>query len=163
MIPINVTHKAIVTYEIQHCLLAGVYPSSISTSDKLIPGSPYPPLPTPKTPLRHTLGTIINYFASSYKSVFGFPSGPPLHDALTIAYVQKPELFQGKRYRVDVELNVGHCMGETVVDMWNHKGLNEESWGREGKNCFVVQEMDVSVLLLSMSVGLIGILGSPVF
>lgn len=143
MIPINVTHKAIVTYEIQHCLLAGVYPSSISTSDKLIPGSPYPPLPTPKTPLRHTLGTIINYFASSYKSVFGFPSGPPLHDALTIAYVQKPELFQGKRYRVDVELNVGHCMGETVVDMWNHKGLNEESWGREGKNCFVVQEMDV--------------------
>jgi len=148
MIPINVSHEAIVTYEIQHRLLTGVNPSSKSTLGEPIPGSPYPSLPSSKTPLRHTLGTIINFFATSYKSVFGFHSGPPLHDALTVAYVQKPDLFQGKRYRVDVELNEGHCMGETVVDIWNYKGLNEESWGRGGKNCFVVQEVDVSIFLL---------------
>ena len=39
-------------------------------------------------------------------------------------------------------------MGETVVDVWNYKGLNEESWGREGKNCFVVQDVDVSTFFV---------------
>ncbi|KAJ3551422.1 hypothetical protein NP233_g13084 [Leucocoprinus birnbaumii] len=143
MIPINVTHTAIATYEIQHRLLTGLRPSTQPTPHILIPGSPYPPLPIAKTPLRHTLSTVINYFASSYKSVFGFHSGPPLHDALTIAYLQNPGLFKGTRYRVDVELNSGHCMGETVVDVWNYRNCSEESWGREGKNCFVVQELDV--------------------
>lgn len=143
MIPINVTHTAIATYEVQHRLLTGVHPSTLPTPDMLLPGSPYPPLPSPKTSLRHMLSTVINYFASSYKSVFGFHSGPPLHDALTIAYLHNPELFQGKRYRVDVELSSGHCMGETVVDVWNYRGCSEESWGRDGKNCFVVQEVDV--------------------
>jgi len=148
MIPINVSHNAIVTYEIQHRLLTGTGVGPSSTPGKPVPGSPYPSLPNAKTPLRHTLSTIIAYFAASYQSVFGFHSGPPLHDALTIAYVQRPELFQGTRYRVDVELNEGLCMGETVVDIWNYKGLNEESWGREGKNCFVVQDVDVSTFFV---------------
>ncbi|KAF9448428.1 nucleoside hydrolase [Macrolepiota fuliginosa MF-IS2] len=134
MIPINVTHTAIATYEIQHRLLSGTHS----------PLSPNPPLPNPRTPLRHTLNTVITFFASTYKSVFGFHDGPPLHDALTIAYLQNPGLFKGRRYRVDVELSTGsHCTGETVVDIWDYKRCGEEMWGRDGKNCFVVQELDV--------------------
>jgi len=160
MIPINASHKAIVTYEIQHRLLTGAHPTS--APGKPIPGSPYPSLPNAKTPLRHTLSTIIAYFAASYQSVFGFHSGPPLHDALTIAYVQRPDLFQGTRYRVDVELNEGLCKGETVVDIWNYKGMDEKSWGREGKNCFVVQEVDVSIFFSSVTVVCNGISGFQV-
>jgi uridine nucleosidase len=147
MIPINVTHMAIATNEIQYRLLSGLQLPALSQPsllDASIVDSSHPPLPAPKTPLRHTLSTLITYFASTYKSVFGFHSGPPLHDTLTIAYLQSPDLFKGKRYRVDVELNSGHCIGETVVDIWDYRGCSEESWGREGKNCFVVQELNVS-------------------
>jgi uridine nucleosidase len=137
MIPINVTHTAIATDEIQYRLLTNSTTARTSTENL--------ELPTAKTPLRHTLNTLITFFAATYKSVFGFHTGPPLHDALTIAYVQNPDLFRGRRYRVDVELNMGgHCVGETVVDVWDYKRCGEGTWGRDGKNCFVIQELDVS-------------------
>ncbi len=147
MIPINVTHTAIATYEIQHRLLSGSCPPDTRNPTSTSSSAPYPPLPAALTPLRHTLATVITYFAASYKSVFGFHDGPPLHDALTIAYLHSPELFKGKRYRVDVELNTGHCLGETVVDVWDYRACGESTWGRDGKNCFVVQELNVSISL----------------
>lgn len=152
MIPINVTHTAIATQEILYRLLSGSSSPASTTntlSSALSTPSPYACLPSPATPLRHTLSTIITFFASTYKSVFGFHDGPPLHDALTIAYLAHPNLSKGKRYRVDVELNMGsHCIGETVVDVWDYRRCGEESWGREGKNCFVTQELDVSTRTL---------------
>ena len=81
--------------------------------------------------------------ADSYKSTFGFNDGPPLHDALTIAYVSRPSLFTGKRYRVDVELTGEHSLGETVVDVWNYR-TTDDSWGANGKNCFVTEKLDVA-------------------
>lgn len=99
------------------------------------------------TPLRHTLSTLISFFAESYKSTFGFELGPPLHDALTIAYVSNPELFKSTRYRVDVELTGTHTAGETVVDVWNYKRC-DNSWGRYGKNCLVAEALKVSHSLL---------------
>ena len=132
MIPINVTHTAIVTRPILSRLLA---PES----------APAPiggPLPTAATTLRHMLSTLIGFFAESYKSTFGFVDGPPLHDALTIAYIEKPELFSCKRYRVDVELAGTHTAGETVVDMFNYRSV-DISWGRHGKNCLVAEKLDV--------------------
>ena len=90
----------------------------------------------------HMLSTLIGFFAESYKSTFGFVDGPPLHDALTIAYIEKPELFSCKRYRVDVELAGTHTAGETVVDMFNYRSV-DNSWGRHGKNCLVAEKLDV--------------------
>ncbi|KAJ7734006.1 Inosine/uridine-preferring nucleoside hydrolase domain-containing protein [Mycena maculata] len=134
MIPINVTHTAIVTRAIHAKLLS--------------PSSPYPaeasaPLPKAATNLRHTLSTLIGFFADSYKSTFGFNDGPPLHDALTVAYVAQPELFQAIRYRVDVELTGTHTSGETVVDVWNYQACDENAWGPGGKNCIVTRSIDV--------------------
>jgi len=131
MIPINVTHTAIVTKQIHSKLL-----------------SPTPPLQDkifhkPSTNLRHTLSTLISYFADAYKSTFGFDDGPPLHDALTIAYVSRPDLFKSVRHRVDVELTGTHSLGETVVDVWNYRSC-DETWGPEGKNCLVAQSVDVN-------------------
>ncbi|KAJ7221673.1 Inosine/uridine-preferring nucleoside hydrolase domain-containing protein [Mycena pura] len=76
MIPLNVTHTAIVTRAI-HARLRS--PSSP-------PQDPNAPLPNAATNLRHTLSTLISFFADTYKDTFGFNDGPPLHDALTVAY-----------------------------------------------------------------------------
>ena len=137
MIPINVTHTAIVTRPILSRLLA---PES----------APAPiggPLPTATTPLRHMLSTLIGFFAESYKSTFGFVDGPPLHDALTVAFVAHPELFKTKRYRVDVELGSPLTVGETVADIYQYRKC-DDSWGPTGKNCLVAMDLDVSAFCL---------------
>ncbi|KAF8165603.1 Inosine/uridine-preferring nucleoside hydrolase domain-containing protein [Crassisporium funariophilum] len=131
MIPINVTHMAIVTKEIHHQLLS---PGTQANSEGL---------PNASTNLRHTLSTVISFFAESYKSTFGFNDGPPLHDALTIAYVAQPGLFHATRHRVDVELTGTHTTGETVVDMWKYRSC-DETWGRDGRNCLVADSINVT-------------------
>ncbi|KAF8806323.1 uridine nucleosidase [Phlegmacium glaucopus] len=130
MIPINVTHTAIVTREILGRLLN---PSSGLESTVLA---------SPATNLRHTLSSILNFFAEAYKSTFGFNDGPPLHDALTIAYVSQPDLFQATRHRVDIELTGTHTLGETVVDIWKYRPC-DDTWGRDGRNCLVAESLNV--------------------
>ncbi|KAI9000778.1 nucleoside hydrolase [Trametes punicea] len=135
MIPLNVTHTAIVTHAVHHRLLNPNIPPSIDGT-----------LPTAATPLRHMLSTLIHFFTESYKTTFGFMDGPPLHDALTIAYVAAPELFACRRFRVDVELSGAHTLGETVVDVWNYRSC-DNSWGRHGRNCQVAERVDVDGFL----------------
>jgi len=148
MIPLNVTHTAIFTSAVHRRLLAG---SSSTQAPEEGEGAPLHPeeglkyMPPPATSLRHMLSTLILFFARTYKETFNFVDGPPIHDALTIAYLSRPEIFRVKRYRVDVELAGTHTVGETVVDVWNYRGLGEEdSWGSDGKNCLVAESADVS-------------------
>jgi len=122
MIPLNVTHTAIFTTK--H-------------------GSRLQPT---KTPLRHTLSTLLSFFAHTYRDVFGFVDGPPLHDALTIAYLVRRDIFREKRQHVDIELHGEHTAGETVVDMWDYK-KSDDTWGRSGKNCVVTESVDVSTCI----------------
>ncbi|BGP40298.1 Uridine nucleosidase 1 [Rhodotorula kratochvilovae] len=140
--PLNLTHTALFTSAIHRLL---VQPSSalLPPSPPLTPGAALPPA---QTPLRHTLSTNLAFFAAAYKAKYGM-EGPPLHDALTVAFVSHPELFKGKRYRVDVELSGTHSLGATVVDLWDYKkdvlDPSESNWGRDGKNVFVLEEVDV--------------------
>jgi|ERR1700722_814279 uridine nucleosidase len=132
MIPLNVTHTAIVTKMIHARLLC---PSKqLSQAGHL---------PQASTNLRYMLSSIITYFTDSYKSTFGFKDGPPIHDALTIAYVARPELFTSQRHRVDIELHGTFTSGETVVDMWQYQHC-DDSWGVGGKNCLVAESIQVS-------------------
>ena len=48
--------------------------------------------------------------------------GAPLHDPCTIAYLLKPELFQGKRCNIEVETNSSLTIGHTAVDFWGVSG-----------------------------------------
>ena len=130
MIPINVTHTAVVTHDIHSKIVAGSTYNGFS-------------VPAPISNLRYTLSTLITFFADSYKHTFGFNAGPPLHDALTIAYIAHPEYFACRRYRVDVELSGTHSLGQTVVDVWNYSGAKEDRWGAEGMNCLVAESLDV--------------------
>ena len=56
MIPLNVTHTAIATKTIQNQILGGTAS----------------PPKGPASRLRHTLSTLVGFFAESYKEVFGF-------------------------------------------------------------------------------------------
>ena len=128
MIPLNVTHTAIATKSVNTQILGGGDPSPASPSK-----------------LRHALSTLVGYFADSYKATFGFMDGPPVHDALTVAYVSRPDLFKSVRHRVDIELTGTHSMGETVVDIWDYQSC-DDSWGPNGKNCMVAQQVEVGRL-----------------
>ncbi|MCS5554108.1 MAG: nucleoside hydrolase [SAR324 cluster bacterium] len=46
-------------------------------------------------------------------------SGGPLHDPTVIAYLLKPELFEGRYVNVEIEIHSELTMGMTVVDWWN--------------------------------------------
>jgi uridine nucleosidase len=130
MIPLNVTHKAIVTDAVHTRLINS---SSHGANSRIA-----------SSQLRHTLSTLISFFKESYKSTFDFMDGPPIHDALTIAYVSQPELFTRRRYRVDVELAGMHSSGQTVADVWGYSKA-DDTWGRTGKNCEVVTDLDVCI------------------
>ena len=48
--------------------------------------------------------------------------GAPLHDPCTIAYLLKPELFEGKMCNVEVETDSPLTGGHTAVDFWGVTG-----------------------------------------
>ncbi|GAA5874752.1 hypothetical protein JCM16303_002972 [Sporobolomyces ruberrimus] len=141
--PLNLTHTALFTPDIHHQLLRG--PTNLP---------PTPPMTPTKdalstraaTTLRHTLSTNLSFFAEAYKRKYGMP-GPPLHDALTIAYISNPELFTATRYRVDVELSGTHAFGSTVIDLWDYKSdqldHDPSNWGKNGKNVLVLDSVQV--------------------
>jgi hypothetical protein len=62
-------------------------------------------------------------------------------------------LFQGRRLRVDVELTGEFTQGCTSVDLYNYREAeltdwkedpeSKKSWGKKGKNVFVLEKLDV--------------------
>lgn len=106
------------------------------------------------TPLRYTLSTLFEFFKSTYLKTFGFENGPPIHDGLCLIYLVQPNLFQGKRSKVEIECNSRWCDGTTVVDIWGDRDaefadqdLMSDDWsGPTGKNVWVAHSIDVSDL-----------------
>ncbi|MCJ7726034.1 MAG: nucleoside hydrolase [Acidimicrobiia bacterium] len=60
--------------------------------------------------------------------------GGPLHDPCVIAYLLRPDLFEGKACNVEIETNSLLTRGMTVVDWWGVTGRTA--------NCTVVNEVD---------------------
>lgn len=134
MLPINVTHTAIVNQDIHARLCGSPHQYDHNT-----------PLPSPGTNLRKMLSSLVMYFGATYREVFGFDDGPPLHDALTIAYVSNPLIFQGRRFHVDVETRGEHTTGATIVDTLSYRTY-DDTWGPNGKNCVVLESLEVPLL-----------------
>lgn len=159
MVPLNITHTNLFTLEDNERLLQAVSSSPFSTGAK--------------TPLRHTLSTLLNFFRETCSSsrsafresasladlpprssdlkVFGFEA-PPVHDPLCVAYLSHPHLFKGTRFRVDIETIGRYTTGTTSVDLWDYRGPeltamddpeSRASWGRHGRNVWVAEEVDV--------------------
>ena len=55
--------------------------------------------------------------------------GAPLHDPCTIAYLLKPELFEGKMCNVEIETGSPLTRGHTAVDFWGVSGrVQNANW-----------------------------------
>ncbi|MFJ4776132.1 nucleoside hydrolase [Streptomyces sp. NPDC088762] len=73
------------------------------------------------TPLGRTCAELLTFFASTYRTLWGFPS-PPLHDPVAVARVIDPELVHCVDANVVVELNGRYTRGATVVDLHGSTG-----------------------------------------
>ena len=58
------------------------------------------------------------YFTRYHRETYGW-EGAPVHDAVAVAHVLRPELVETRHRSVQVELESQLCRGRTVVDLWN--------------------------------------------
>lgn len=113
MVPLEVTHTVIATPEI------------ISTISDINPNGFIPTLCV----------QLLSFFASTYRSEFGFRGGPPLHDPCAVAYVIDPSLFEVDYMNVEIETGSPLTPGQTVCDVWCSSGRPQ--------NVFVCRQIDV--------------------
>ena len=58
-------------------------------------------------------------FFDRYDTVKYTSKGAPLHDPCTVAWLLKPELFEGKDCNISIETESELTMGHTAVDFWH--------------------------------------------
>ncbi|MFZ3495926.1 nucleoside hydrolase [Streptomyces sp. 5.8] len=68
------------------------------------------------TPLGHLCAELLTFFASTYRTLWGFPH-PPLHDPVAVARVIDPGLVHCVDANVVVDLHGRYTRGATVVDL----------------------------------------------
>lgn len=109
MLGLDVTHKALVTEErLRQIAAIG-------------------------TPVARTCVGLLDFFNRYDRERYQSP-GAPLHDPCVIAWLIRPELFQGQQRRVEIETDGRHTMGRTVVDWWQRSPLPA--------NALVINDMD---------------------
>jgi inosine-uridine nucleoside N-ribohydrolase len=108
MVPLEVTHTALVTNKVIE---------NIGNESKFF----------------QLMTELLVFFKSMYKDYFGMED-PPLHDPCAVALIVRPDIFEYKEMRVDIELNSELSYGQTVCDFYN--------MSKKKKNCFVCLKMD---------------------
>jgi len=97
MVPLDVTHQVLATKERIAAIRASGNAASIAVTQML------------EFSERFDLGK------------YGWP-GAPLHDPCVIAYLLKPELFEGRHINVSIETGSELTVGMTVADYWGVTG-----------------------------------------
>ncbi len=69
------------------------------------------------TPVARAVHDFLEFFNRHDMARYAIP-GAPLHDPCVIAHLLRPELFAGKRCRVEIETEGRFCRGRSVVDWW---------------------------------------------
>jgi inosine-uridine nucleoside N-ribohydrolase len=112
MVPLQVTHTAIVTTQIMERIAHVTQP-----------------------PFSTLLHDLLSFFQDTYRTVFGFTNGPPLHDPCAVAYVIDKALFKGRSVHMQVVTGDHLCAGQTVCDVWKYSD--------QPPNVYVCESMDV--------------------
>jgi inosine-uridine nucleoside N-ribohydrolase len=58
------------------------------------------------------------FFRRYHRATYGW-DGAPIHDAVAVAHVVRPELLETRHRNVEIELESELTRGRTVVDLWN--------------------------------------------
>ncbi|KAF8061292.1 iunH [Scenedesmus sp. PABB004] len=106
------------------------------THTALVSGAVLQRIAAPPTPFRALVGQLLTFFEGTYRDVFGFDAGPPLHDPCAVAAVIAPELFEFETMRVDIETTSPLSAGQTVCDV--------RHVSKAPRNCRVARRMDVA-------------------
>jgi inosine-uridine nucleoside N-ribohydrolase len=61
---------------------------------------------------------LYDFFHRFHRDTYGF-GGSPIHDAVAVAYVFRPELMETKHCHVAIECGSELTRGRTVVDLWD--------------------------------------------
>lgn len=69
------------------------------------------------TPVGHAVASWTDFFERFDMAKYG-SQGAPLHDPCVIAYLLRPELFEGRHINVEIETQSELTMGMTVADWW---------------------------------------------
>lgn len=64
---------------------------------------------------------LLRFFASTNKEVFGI-NGAPVHDALAVAHIVRPDVITTKRMNVEIETSSDLTRGRTVADVYGISG-----------------------------------------
>jgi inosine-uridine nucleoside N-ribohydrolase len=60
---------------------------------------------------------LVEFFTVYHRQTYGW-EGAPIHDAVAVAYLLRPDLVETKLRNVEIELGSELCRGRTVVDLW---------------------------------------------
>ena len=96
MVGLDVTHKALMTPEHADRLRTS------SRAGKLV-------------------AELFDFYHRFHKQTYDLP-GSPIHDALALAYVLRPDLLETVERHVAIDCESELCRGRTVVDLWRRTG-----------------------------------------
>ena len=97
VLPLDVTHKALVTH-------------ARNAAFRAI-----------GTPVRRAVADLTGFF-ERYNPARHGGAGAPLHDPCTIGWLLRPDLFTAREVNVEIEVQSELTMGMTVVDWWGATG-----------------------------------------
>ena len=61
---------------------------------------------------------LVEFFKQYHQRTYGW-DGAPVHDAVALAQVFRPDLVRTEHRNVEIELDSELCRGRTVVDLWS--------------------------------------------
>jgi inosine-uridine nucleoside N-ribohydrolase len=64
---------------------------------------------------------LFDFFHRFHEQIYGLP-GSPIHDAVAVAQVLRPELVETLERNVEIDCDSELCRGRTVVDLWRRTG-----------------------------------------
>ncbi|HWB87711.1 MAG TPA: nucleoside hydrolase [Acidimicrobiia bacterium] len=73
------------------------------------------------TPAGRAVEGMLDFYDRWDMEKYGMEGGP-LHDPNVIAYLLRPELYQGKEVAVEIDTRPGPTLGMTIVDWWRVTG-----------------------------------------
>jgi len=60
---------------------------------------------------------LLEFYGRFHREIYGW-DGSPIHDAVAVAYVIRPDLLETKKLNVEIDVESELCRGRTVVDLW---------------------------------------------
>jgi inosine-uridine nucleoside N-ribohydrolase len=60
---------------------------------------------------------LLRFYGAFHREVYGF-DGSPIHDAVAVAHVMRPDLVETLHRNVEIDVESELCRGRTVVDLW---------------------------------------------